>query len=320
MSILGCLRGLCLSSRRVDVLREEHLEYVSRGLKPLPAAFVGLDANLPWICYWNLHSIDLLSGGIPADAAKRALGALRACQHPEGGFGGGLGQEAHLACTFAAVSALAAIGTAEAYDLIDIGGLRRFLCAMRQPNGSFSMQRGGEADCRGSYCALAAASLCGLLEDIAGDRSAAYIASCQTHEGGLGGVPWAEAHAGYTYCGFAALSILAKASLVDLDGLAAFARRSQCTLSGGFRGRTNKLVDGCYSFWSGALFPLIRRALPSLPPFDTAGLQTFLLVCCQDPQGGLRDKPGRYAIRLIHTTVDDLGAWTITIRATACRD
>lgn len=26
---------------------------------------------------------------------------------------------------------------------------------------------------------------------------------------------------------------------------------------GGFQGRTNKLVDGCYSFWQGAAFPLI---------------------------------------------------------------
>lgn len=27
---------------------------------------------------------------------------------------------------------------------------------------------------------------------------------------------------------------------------------------GGFQGRTNKLVDGCYSFWVGALIPLIQ--------------------------------------------------------------
>ena len=26
---------------------------------------------------------------------------------------------------------------------------------------------------------------------------------------------------------------------------------------GGFRGRTNKLVDGCYSWWVGGLFPLL---------------------------------------------------------------
>jgi protein farnesyltransferase subunit beta len=34
-------------------------------------------------------------------------------------------------------------------------------------------------------------------------------------------------------------------------------------LSGGFQGRTNKLVDGCYSFWQGALFPLLHHTLTS---------------------------------------------------------
>ena len=29
-------------------------------------------------------------------------------------------------------------------------------------------------------------------------------------------------------------------------------------------GRTNKLVDGCYSFWQGALFPLLQRLGPQL--------------------------------------------------------
>lgn len=27
-------------------------------------------------------------------------------------------------------------------------------------------------------------------------------------------------------------------------------------------GRTNKLVDGCYSFWQGGLFPLLQRVWP----------------------------------------------------------
>lgn len=30
---------------------------------------------------------------------------------------------------------------------------------------------------------------------------------------------------------------------------------------GGFQGRTNKLVDGCYSFWQGGALPLIHMVL-----------------------------------------------------------
>lgn len=32
-------------------------------------------------------------------------------------------------------------------------------------------------------------------------------------------------------------------------------------LEGGFQGRPNKLVDGCYSFWVGGLFPLLEAIM-----------------------------------------------------------
>lgn len=38
----------------------------------------------------------------------------------------------------------------------------------------------------------------------------------------------------------------------------------QMKLEGGFQGRTNKLVDGCYSFWQGGTFgvlPIVNAAL-----------------------------------------------------------
>jgi hypothetical protein len=35
-------------------------------------------------------------------------------------------------------------------------------------------------------------------------------------------------------------------------------------VEGGFNGRTNKLVDGCYSFWQGAVLPLLAREAPGL--------------------------------------------------------
>jgi len=39
----------------------------------------------------------------------------------------------------------------------------------------------------------------------------------------------------------------------------------QGTVEGGFMGRTNKLVDGCYSYWQGGLYN-VRAALPPQPP------------------------------------------------------
>lgn len=35
---------------------------------------------------------------------------------------------------------------------------------------------------------------------------------------------------------------------------------AQAPFEGGFAGRTNKLVDGCYSYWQGAILPLLTAA------------------------------------------------------------
>lgn len=65
-----------------------------------------------------------------------------------------------------------------------------------------------------------------------------------------------------------------------------------------FQGRTNKLVDACYSLWQAANFFTIEFELsahlgqPISGLFDEEALQQFVLIACQDPKrGGLRDKP-----------------------------
>lgn len=74
-------------------------------------------------------------------------------------------------------------------------------------------------------------------------------------------------------------------------------------LEGGFQGRTNKLVDGCYSFWGAGDFPIIRAELLRSGNsgteddldylFDREALQEYILLCCQSEYGGLIDKPGK---------------------------
>lgn len=82
---------------------------------------------------------------------------------------------------------------------------------------------------------------------------------------------------------------------------------------GGFSGRTNKLVDGCYSHWVGGCSPLIEAAL-SGPQSSTStrkptvgslyskeGLTRYILACCQDDEGGLRDKPNTWVMQISNT-------------------
>lgn len=255
------------------------------------------------MCFWILHALSLL--GEEVDDAKKAaiVGFLGRCQLPTGGFGGGPGQQAHLAPTYAAVMALTIIGTSQAYAVIDCEHLAEFLCRSVDPtSGAVHMHDGGEDDVRAAYCALAVARLLELNVSRAFSPVASWLLRCQTYEGGFGGVPGMEAHGGYSFCAFAALVLMGREQLVDLDALTRWAVRRQMRFEGGFQGRTNKLVDACYSYWQGALFPLLQLALRAqgepISDIDALmcngdALQAYVLVACQHSHGGLFDKPGK---------------------------
>lgn len=103
---------------------------------------------------------------------------------------------------------------------------------------------------------------------------------------------------------------------LDVAQLISWLSSRQYAPEGGFSGRTNKLVDGCYSHWVGGCWPLIEAALSgstvasaqsaekfNLPSYQQSlysreGLIRYTMCCCQDlsKRGGLRDKPGRYVI------------------------
>ena len=286
----------------VPLHRQKHLHYLKRGLRHLSDSYECLDASRPWLCYWILHSLELLDEPIPCEVATEVVGFLRRCQNPSGGFAGGPGQLPHLAPTYAAVCALSILGTEEAYDVIDRKRLYSFLMDCRTAEGAFIMHRDGEIDIRGAYCATVAARITHIMTPELFEGTAEWIAKCQTYEGGFGGEPGLEAHGGYSFCGYAALVILNKSTLVNVNKLLRWAACRQMKLEGGFQGRTNKLVDGCYSFWQGGIFPLLHNVLDveskeSLSAerwmFDQVALQDYLLINCQYQSGGLIDKPGK---------------------------
>ena len=71
-------------------------------------------------------------------------------------------------------------------------------------------------------------------------------------------------------------------------------RKPFCGLRSSSSG-ANKLVDSCYSFWQGAIFPLLHEAFRQsgkqpLPVdhcwFQPEPLQMYILLACQHPSGG----------------------------------
>ncbi|KAM7359519.1 farnesyl transferase beta subunit isoform 2-T2 [Cochliomyia hominivorax] len=282
--------------------REEHQRFLENMLHHLPGNYECLDSSRPWCIYWILQASHVLNFTFSPETLEQVVQFLVKCRHPEGGFAGGPGQYAHLAPTYAAVNSLAMIGTANAYRAIDRDSLERFLFAVREQDGSFRLHVDGECDVRGAYCAVSVAKLTNMPQSTLNklfDKTGDWIASCQTYEGGFGGAPDLEAHGGYTFCGIAALALLNEGHKCDQEQLLKWTLQRQMSYEGGFQGRTNKLVDGCYSFWVGATIPITQAIMAndgksiSKALFDVGALQEYILLCCQKPNGGLIDKPGK---------------------------
>lgn len=142
---------------------------------------------------------------------------------------------------------------------------------------------------------MTVATLLNILTPSLARGTSSFIASCQTYEGGLAASshpfsdsrlanpPLGEAHGGYTFCAIASYSLLRpfdddkspchvsatlststpRTSGLNLASLLRWTASVQGTPieGGGFRGRTNKLVDGCYSWWGGGLFALISSLM-----------------------------------------------------------
>ncbi|KAK0411904.1 hypothetical protein QR680_005909 [Steinernema hermaphroditum] len=281
-----------------------HSHYLLSSLERLSNTYSTLDSSRSWMCYWALHSLRLLNCDIPEDLKTRIVKFLKSCKTHEGGYAGGPGQAAHLATTYAAVMALVTLKTDEALSSIDRKALRNFILSVKNKDGSFSLHKDGETDMRGAYCALAVATITNILDDEISTNTADWITTCQTYEGGFGSGISCEAHGGYTFCAMASLALLGKTNRAYIPTLLKWLANKQMRYEGGFQGRSNKLVDGCYSYWQAAIFPLIEFALQSenhwkddyvkhLELFDWKALQMYTLVACQDPSGGLRDKPDK---------------------------
>lgn len=238
----------------------------------------------------------------------------------------------------------------------------KWFLSLKQPDGSFLVSHDAEVDVRGLYCLLVTATLLNLLTPELLEGVPEFIAACQSYEGGFSSASLrylddanasesptsclGEAHGGYTF------SCLASWVLVQpyLTALRESRESAKATVTinfktllrwmvhmqggeldiGGFRGRTNKLVDGCYSWWVGGCFPLLEslgfvaeatadvgqsssgeeegwhdadglctviKCQPCSSEhfvdslFSRQGLQEYLLWACQHPSGGLRDKP-----------------------------
>ncbi|OCF35551.1 protein farnesyltransferase subunit beta [Kwoniella heveanensis BCC8398] len=346
----------------------EHTQFLASTFFKLPGKFVSLDASRPWLVFWTVHSLDILGVALDQGTKDRVVSTVLRFLSPNGGFGGGPAnsQLPHLLPTYASVCSLAITGGPS-----DNGGWKQlaearqeiydFFMSCKRPDGGFVVCKDGEVDVRGTYCLLVVATLLDLLTPELLYNVDHFLAACQTYEGGFAcsAFPFtlpssespgasenlftrasmAEAHGGYTSCSLNSYFLLTAIPIPNfpapIDAGAALRwsvlQQGEAIEGGGFRGRTNKLVDGCYSWWVGGGIPvceeLVRRERErrrkesgktgskieiieseneaeeeewedvSVPPlFNRVALQEFTLIAAQQEAGstgGLRDKPGK---------------------------
>ncbi|KAJ3434365.1 protein farnesyltransferase subunit beta [Anaeramoeba flamelloides] len=258
--------------QKIKLSRNLHKKYLLNSLKGLSESNQALDASIPWLIYWTLHSLDILGvldseefakEFIQKGFVKKAISTLSWCQSKDGGFGGGHLQLPHLAPTYAATNSFAILSRFDptAISVIDRKKMKQFLLKMKNKDGSFNLHENGESDTRGAYCALSTAHLLQIDDQDITENTGKWIATCQTYEGGFSARPWREAHGGYTFCAIAALSILGELDKIEMEPLIDWLAHKQMRFSGGFQGRINKLVDGCYSFWQGGVFSFFKDYL-----------------------------------------------------------
>ena len=168
------------------LFRVAHIEFLHFVLGDYPSGFQVMDASRPWMWYWAFAGLTMLGERLDLDSNTRTgiIESATAVQHPAGGFGGGFGQYAHMAPSYAVILSLAIAGD-EALDVVDRTTMWQWLGKMKQPNGAFTMAEGGEIDVRGAYCALTLISLLNLPIDLP-EGSPARLAGHKTFIDGLG--------------------------------------------------------------------------------------------------------------------------------------
>ena len=280
--------------------RAKTVNHLRKGLRNLHGSYENLSDMRPWICFWISHALNLLGDKVCAGEAEDIVDFLSHCQNPDGGFGGSPGHTSTLTITYSAINTLCTLGTESAYKLINRKKLAKWIDSLRKPDGSFrSSTRNSEEDVRSVYCAVSIARLINISKPDLFKNTARWVLRCQTYEGGFGSNPGLEAHGGFTYCSVAALVLLDHGQSCNVDNLLKWLANRQMRLEGGFQGRTNKMVDSCYSFWNGGIFPLIHMLLinqDKLRPrgllYDTDAHQAYVLKCCQCKNGSMTDRLG----------------------------
>lgn len=268
------------------------------------------DLSMSMQLYWLYCTLAILNPQAAESVRQCAIGTLQSWVSPQSGLvSPHNGYQTHAMIIFGGTLLTA---TTRHYSLMNRDTVYSYLtkCFNAELGCFCSDDQSQENDMRISYACVSVGYCYNLLDDKAlfGDQLIEYFMRAQAYDGGscsnnFGG----ESHGAYTFCSLAGLYILlgcSSAALRDKLGerrvmdLLVYIHTKQ-TSQGGFAGRNNKLVDGCYTYWMmGSLYLLVGDGrFEDFMVIDADALYRYVLRCSYargEPDGerGMRDKPG----------------------------
>jgi geranylgeranyl transferase type-2 subunit beta len=271
-----------------ELLIEKHLSYLINLDNTKDADAIGYYTNeylKMGALYWGVGAVYTLNS-VEKLKKQEIIDFVLACQRESGGFGGYINHDETMTSTHYAVLVLLQL---DSINLINKQKIIQYVLSLMGKDGSFKLDKYGEADTRFSYCAVSCLKLLGAEEELKSiiKKSTEYVLACQNFDGGFGGVPGAESHAAYTFCAIGFLGVTNQLSLIDEDRTCMWLAARQTHL-GGFNGRPEKLADVCYSWWVLSCFYMMKRQ----DFIDLKLLEKFILECQDEEDGGFADRPG----------------------------
>ena len=272
----------------------KHLSYSLRLYRNIDDNGIKSESLDPWNVFYCLLPLTLLN--YPQDKLQEikanCSNYLMKRQLPNGGFSGFQLDNLNLVTMYGTLNGILLINDDSLFSSIDRKKLYENILSLKNEDGSFNVALCEESDIRSTFSALIICYYFNMLTDAITKNVLEYTLNCLNYDGGFSPKPHCESHGGYTFCGICILKLLNKMNEINLNKTIKWLSQRQMEFAGGYNGRTNKLVDSCYTWWVGAPSRIICDYLNIKEFWDQSALTQYLLKVTQNiVNGGFCDHP-----------------------------
>ena len=273
---------------------KKHFAYSLRKYRNVDDHGAKQESMDPWNVFYCLLPLTLLN--YPKEnleeIKKHCSEYLMKRQLPNGGFSGFQYDNLNLVTMYGTLNGIILLGDESLFASVDRKKLYDNILSLKNEDGSFHVALWEESDIRSTFSALIICYYFNMLTDDITNNVLEYTLKCYNYDGGFSPKPHCESHGGYTFCGICILKLLNKLDSINLNRTIHWLSQRQMEFAGGYNGRTNKLVDSCYTWWVGSPSRTICEHLDIKEFWNPSALTQYVLKIVQNfISGGFSDHP-----------------------------